>query len=501
MGDAMVTMSAWRLEDGRRWIEAATDWQVDDAQAVLEPGPDDPRLHWLGRPKGGSKTTDVAGMAMAWLLDQAAPLDEGYVIASDSDQAKRLLGRAKGLIQRTPAIGGKLKVLGDRIEHRTSGASVIALAADAAGAEGLVSPLILVDEAPQWASTKSAKDMWTAAYSSITKVPDMRLVVIGHAGIKGTWQHKLWEAFADEPLWRIHDVPGPLPATWVRPDYLELQRRTLVPSQFLRRHHNVWSSSEDALTTVDDLRQCVVLNGPMPPRHGIRYVIGLDLGVKKDRTVAAVCHSETMAGGDPITPTGQQSSQEHRLRHMVSLGLMSERDMIAELGGALAVTQVQPVRIVLDRLEVWQGSRAAPVNLTEVEEWVGQAHYSYNRAVLVADPWQAIGMGQRLAARGVEVDEFNLNQGSNSRLASVMFQLLRTKALALPDDPDLLEELATVRIYEKASGLLKMDHDAGSHDDRASAIAMAAQKLLQGPPPPRPATMTEYTNGALTGSR
>lgn len=100
--DPLAVMASLRLEDGRPWIDVAEQFQIDDARAILAPGADDPRLHWLGRPKGGSKSTDLGGVAIAWLLTMARPLDEGYALASDGDQAKRLLARAAGLIARTP---------------------------------------------------------------------------------------------------------------------------------------------------------------------------------------------------------------------------------------------------------------------------------------------------------------------------------------------------------------------------------------------------------------
>lgn len=496
--DAMATLASMRLEDGRRWGEVAVDWQLADARAILTPGPDDRRLHWFGRPKAGSKTTDLAGVAMAWLLTQAAPLDEGYVIAADQEQARRLLDRARGLLHRTPGLGHQLEIQQHAIVNRANGARVVALAADAAGAEGMLTPLLLLDELPQWPNTRNARAMWDACYSTVPKVRGLRFVVIGHAGIAGSWQHALYERFKTSPAWRVHDVPGPLP--WIDPGLLDDQRATLASSQYLRRHMNEWAGSEDALTTVEDLRACVTLNGPLVPRVGVRYVIGLDLGLKNDRTVGVVCHAEAIGGGDPTRPSAEPRERERRARHLVEVGAMSEAEMVAQLGGELAMFESEPVRIVLDRIQVWQGSKASPVQLSEVEEWIGQAHYSFNRAPLVFDPWQAIGMGQRLGARGVEVEEYAFGSASVGRLANVLHQLLRDRALALPDDPELLEELASVRIVERTPGVMRLDHDAGRHDDRAVAIALAAQRLLSAPARV-PTSVTSYRNDALIYTR
>ena len=50
------------------------------------------------------------------------------------------------------------------------------------------------------------------------------------------------------------------------------------------------------------------------------------------------------------------------------------------------------------------------------------------------------------------------------------------------DDPELLEELANVRLRETAPGVLRMDHDPHEHDDRAIAVALAAHRLLERSP-------------------
>lgn len=54
--------------------------------------------------------------------------------------------------------------------------------------------------------------------------------------------------------------------------------------------------------------------------------------------------------------------------------------------------------------------------------------------------------------------------------------------LALPDDPDLLHELANVRLRRTAPGVFRLDHDAGQHDDRAVSLGLAALALTERPP-------------------
>ena len=56
--------------------------------------------------------------------------------------------------------------------------------------------------------------------------------------------------------------------------------------------------------------------------------------------------------------------------------------------------------------------------------------------------------------------------------------MIRDRALELPDDPELLDELANVRLRETLPGVYRLDHDQGSHDDRAISLALGAEHLL-----------------------
>lgn len=431
---ALDVLGGLVLDDGRRWAEAATSWQRADAEAILEPTGGAPRFHWLGRPKGGSKTTDLAGMTLAWLVEQAPPLVEGYAVAADLEQANRLLDAARRFVARVPALQAVVEVQAMRIVHRVSGARVQALAADVASSEGLLTPWIVVDELPNWSTSVGARGMWTSVISSVAKVPGCRLVVIGHAGDPGHWSHKVLEQARSEAAWRVNEVPGPLP--WLPEDMLRMQERSLLPSQFRRRHLNEWTAPEDRLSSGDDLAACVTLDGPQEPVGGRQYVIGLDLARSNDRTVAAVCHTER---------DGQRR------------------------------------RVQLDRMEVWAGSRAKPVDFNVVEDWVAMAARTYRGAEVVFDPWQAFQMVDNLKRRGIRTTQVSQAVNQISQRAMVLYGLVRDHLLAIYPDDDLLDELANVRLVEKQPGVFRVDHDPDKHDDRAMALAMAATHLLQRP--------------------
>jgi hypothetical protein len=90
----------------------------------------------------------------------------------------------------------------------------------------------------------------------------------------------------------------------------------------------------------------------------------------------------------------------------------------------------------------------------------------------------------------VPVEEFIFSAQSVGRLAATLMLLIRNHALALPDDPELIDELANLRLRETSPGVLRIDHNPDKHDDRAIALALAANKLVERawaqPKPPKP---------------
>lgn len=436
--EAMATMAGLVQEDEEtRWGEVAADWQMADAAAMLDVT--GPRKHYLTRPRGGSKTSDVAGVAIAAIRTQLPKLGRGYAFAADRAQARLLLEAIEGFLARTSGLS-ELTMTANELRNLRTGAVLTVMSSDDASAWGLRPHLVICDEFAQWPSTQAARRLWTAIYSSIPKVPTARLVVMTSAGDPAHYSFRELERARSEPGWRVSEVPGPCP--WIAVEELEEQRRALTDWQYARLHENRWTEGEGRLAAVADLRSCVTHQGPLAAVAGVRYVVGVDIGLRNDATVAAVCHLDEVGRG--YVQGEEQSTTD---------------------------------RVVLDRMAVWRGSKSREVSLQEVEDWLFEAWASY-RCRVVMDPWQSIGMAQRLRAKGVEVVEFTFSSATVGRLASTLHRLFRDRAMALIDDDELIEELSNVRLVETSPGVIRMDHDAGRHDDRAIALALAAQSLL-----------------------
>jgi hypothetical protein len=443
----MEFLCVMRLENGQRWGDICTDVQRADAEAILDPFAPE-RFHLITRSRGYSKTTDLGAIAIAVLLT-APRLSRSYALAADQAQARLLLDSMEGFIRRHPQIGEMLEVQAWRIVQRRNGATIEALAADAAGSWGLRPYFVVCDEISQWGQSGAPKRIWEAITSAMPKTGG-RLVAICTAGSPSHWSARVREHAAKSDLWRLSETPGPAP--WIPEELLAEQRARLLPSSYSRLFLNEWTGAEDQLVSEDDLLACVTLDGPLPPQPNVGYVVACDYGAKHDRTVCVVMH------GEQVTRT------DH-----------------------LGVEQVTGTRVVLDRMQVWQGTPQNAVPLSEVEEWIAQASRTFNNAQVRLDPWQMIGSLQRLReVHNIVVEEFFFGAQSVGKLAAVLHRLLRDHLLSLPNDPELLDELRSVRLEERTPGVVRLTHDSDRHDDRAVALGLAAHKIVDegriGPP-------------------
>jgi phage terminase large subunit-like protein len=436
---ALALLNALMLESGHRWGEAARPFQREDARAVLDVS--GPRRHYLTRPRGGSKTTDLAGIGAAVLLEQAPPGSRSYAFAADRDQAGLLLDAVNGFASRTPEIAGALKIEAARVANVRTGATLSIMSSDDASAWGLKPYVTIVDELAQWQSTPGPRRLWRAIFSALPKVSNSRLVCLTSSGDPSHWSHAIMQRALEQPTrWRVSQTPGPL--SWLDPADLQEQRHELPDWEYARLHLNQWTAADDRVASLDDIRACAVLDGPLAPDDRWQYVVAVDLSSKRDSTIVVVCHAE------PVLREGSTAAH----------------------------------RIVLDRMETWTPRRGEPVVLSEVEAAIHHAAVSF-RAPIVCDPWQALSMIERLRERGHMIDEFTFSAQSVGRLANTLHVLLREHQLAIPNDQALIDELANVRLKETAPGVVRLDHDSDKHDDRAVTLAMAATWLLNLPPP------------------
>ena len=241
-----------------------------------------------------------------------------------------------------------------------------------------------------------------------------------------------------DPAWRVSETHGPAP--WLDPVEVVSERRRLPESAWQRLFENRWCASEDRLLPYEDVEACAVLPGRLDPERHLRYVMGVDLAVRRDRSAVAVCHAESMGEGS---------------------------------GG--------DVRIMCDSLDVFQAARRRDIDLQAVEECIAARSRQYHHADVIFDPAKAELMMQRLRSAGLHVIEHTFTVSSNSKRALTLLELVRGRRLALPDEREVVQEFAALRLVERGPGLYRYGHDPDKHDDRVTAIGLASVHLLEQP--------------------
>src|SRR5690606_29159923 len=135
---------------------------------------DAPRLHFLTRPRGGSKTTDLAAVLLVVLLTQAPARTTSHAYARDRDQAALLMDALRALAHRS-GLAGLLDLGAWSATVKGTRARLVVESADAASAYGHLPYFVVADELAQWPTTRGARSLWEALVSGLPKRPDSRL--------------------------------------------------------------------------------------------------------------------------------------------------------------------------------------------------------------------------------------------------------------------------------------------------------------------------------------
>lgn len=430
---AMDIIAGLILEDGRPWGRAAYPWQLEDARAVLSS--DGPRLHYLLRGRGMSKTSDVAGVALGLLLTEAPARSRSFIYASDQDQAGIFMDALAGFVERTPGLSGALELGARSVTVRATGARLTVESSDGASAFGTRPWLVVADELSLWPSTSNYRRLWSAIISALPKVQGSRLVVITTAGSPTGLGAEVWAEAEQSSHWHTARRPGPSP--WWTDEDVEALKSSLTASEWRRLIECVWAESDDALTSPEDIDAAVRAGvSTLPPRPGVEYVIGLDIGVRRDLTALAVAHVETRDAGRVV---------------------------------------------IVDRVMSWRPEPGQRVDLAEVEAAALRVCKQYNNAKLRFDRSQAEQLVSNLIRAGVKPEEYVFSSAGASKLARALAVALRDRALELPDDEETRSQFLTTRLVETGPGVIKLQNPRGTHDDIPTAVGMTVVDLMARP--------------------
>lgn len=244
-------------------------------------------------------------------------------------------------------------------------------------------------------------------------------------------------------LWDLYQMRGQVPgllvaqfATWEFNPHIS---RADLESEFLR--HPGWAASE--------------YGAQFPESSASAFL-------DRPAIEAAVTHP-------PQQPMAASREQVYFLH--CDLGLVHDRTVIA-WGHVGRDTPGKPVAVV-DGLRAWQGSRAAPVRIQEIEDWLLAFSRTLRIGGISADSYESALLLERLAAHGLPVRQIAFSLQRKAQLYQRLEDWLRTGKLQLPEDAALIAELAAL---ERTPGPGAPRYHAPAHgpvttDDHADAVA------------------------------
>ncbi len=377
---------------------------------------------WLERPRGHSKTSDIA-ICVTWLLFASRRPLRGVVAAADQDQAALLRDAVDRLVRLNPWLSQVVEIQRNRIVNKHTNSECSILTSDAPTSYGLLADFIVADEVCHWAK----RDLWDSLLSTAAKRERCLLLAISNAGWVDSWQWNLREAIRTDKRWHFSRLDGPQ-ASWISANTLEEQRRLLPRAAFERLWLNRWSSGAGDALSDDDLAAAVRDHLMQGPTDTETYVAGLDLGLSRDASA--------------LTVLGKDES-----------GLLSVRGVYR-----------------------WQARNGNQVNLQSVEDAIVRLHERFRFRSIACDPWQASHIVQRCRVHGLPIMERPQSGNRLVEQAAALLEAVRDRRLAIDaGSHELIADLRRARIVEKSYGFrIESPRDAETgHGDALSALSIA----------------------------
>ena len=254
----------------------------------------------FGAPKKTGKTGFAAMLLIYVVVVLGGRYAEAYCAANDYDQSQgRVFTAASRIVEASPMLRPDALVTRDRIEFRSTGAVITAIASDYAGAAGANPTITCFDELWGYTSERAHR-LWDEMVPPPTRAVACRLTVT-YAGFEA--ESALLESIYKRGLAGEQIAPdlyaaGGLlmywthrfTAPWQTDAWREQMREQLRPNAFLRQIENRWVSAESSFVDMDDWDACVDPEArPLLADPDLRVWVGVDASTKRDSTAVAAC--------------------------------------------------------------------------------------------------------------------------------------------------------------------------------------------------------------------
>lgn len=434
-------------------------WQMVAGQDVDSPVY---QRAWLERPRGHSKSSDIAAM-VSWALFASRRKIAGVAAAASKEQARILRNAVDSVVRLNPWISRILKVDNYRVRNIHTGSTLDILSSDDSTSYGLLVDFVVCDELTHW----SNDGLWTSLFSASAKRQNCLLCIITNAGFGQTWQWDLRESIRQDSSWYFSRLNGPT-ASWITAERLAEQRRLLPSIAYRRLWLNQWTSgSGDALTEAD-IAAAMTLPGPTSvPEKGWAYAAGLDLGLSRDKAALVLVGKHLGYVEETPLPRRRLSPVQEAL---IAAGELDVPEREFEETYVPATN-----RLKLAFVQVWSPSDyGGKVKIEDIETTITDIDRRFPGLQIGCDPWQAAYLIERLQKAGVAVQGVDFTGPNLKSMCSATLEAFTERNLTLYEHADLKTDLENLRVEEKSYGCrLVSPRGPNGHGDAATALAIA----------------------------
>jgi hypothetical protein len=408
------------LEFAKRFNLGLFQWQMEAfGEATRRAG--DRFVHTLGgisAPRGDGKSYPAGGVVI-WRVVAGRPHCDGVLSALDRDGAKVVLEHARTIIRRDPSLDEAIIVRSDGLYYPAADSRVTITSREHTATRGRHPDVVIMDEA-DWQGDLELFSSLLAAQASVVDPLSLVTSTVGRrAGGPLSKIRELAERGVPGVYWHWH---GENRSPLVTQEFLERQRRVLMPAVFRREHQNQWVDAEDSFATGADVDAAMSHGWSMQHlgERGHMYEAFGDIGLVSNPTVLCVGHSE----GDFV---------------------------------------------FIDLLWTFQGSRAKPVQLAEVEAAILQLSERFAVRRWRIESWQGVAAVQSLQRLGLPVELFAPTAKAHAEEWPILAQRLSSRTIVLPKHEALREELLGLSVDLGPQGVRVVDRGR-VHQDHAVAV-------------------------------
>ena len=447
----------WRAMGPVAWAESAYGWVMEDGEPITLTSWQRAVLGawWRHREttstlaisnvkKTGKTSLDAVLLAWRWLTLPGLH----YACANDLDQSTgRQFSMVAAMSARHPLLRQHVKVTGTKLTFEPTGATLEALAVDAAGVAGANHLTSSHTEAwgVQYEGAVRAWEELTPQPGQFWGYPALRIAdsYAGWEGESETWHGMVDRGVAGKRIarkWPVYKADGLLlfhmageeaqercfrGAAAQRRVYYRDQRAELRPGSYQRLHLNERASSEGVFILPEHWDACILAGYRCPgPNRDIDLFVGLDVGIRHDYTAAVS---------------------------------VFRREGLLWLG---------PYRI-------WKPTKAGDVDLSAVEQWLADLWRDYGAVKVAADPYQAQHLIQRLGQRGMRVDEYGQTVANLTVVGNTLFDVVREGRLVVWEGAtELRRHVLSAAAKETPRGIRLIKGTSGGKIDAAIALGM-----------------------------